>query len=119
MKKLEELNISPLPWTLHERCSTANFLMNYGDQYRYISANGNLKERECVAAFRIKDGVCARYADACLLTEAPALFECLREAIVRDCINHDGDCLHCMNNATCQIVKWRNAIARASGEGEV
>lgn len=107
MKKLEELGASPAPWEQDDESALPEVICHLQSGIRYQVAVPYIHSDE------------ETDANTRLICAAPALFECLREAIVRDCINHDGDCLHCMNNTTCQIVKWRNAIARASGEGEV
>ena len=125
MKKLEELGISPTPWTLHERSSTCNFVMNYGDQYRYISAGGNTNEKECVAAFKIKKGVCIKYADANLLTAAPDLYDAAfkTEAVLEKLFTLDEFAALLKSGAADALIacreELRSALAKASGEGEV
>lgn len=106
MKKLEELGVSPAPWT--------KVFDEYGDEEsKYQVAVSD--ERFPIGAVTLIGNYCEE--DACLIAAAPELYECLREEFEKVCIN-DGKCTDCPFVSQCRVKKWRTALAKASGEGE-
>ena len=106
MKKLEELGISPTPWSVE---STPNIL--HPDVISSVKT-----DIVCIG--------CRDYANARLIAAAPELYKCLREAVVEnchDCGNLDNemsayqDDFVCHNDK-CFVKKWRHALAKAAGE---
>ena len=98
MKTLEQLGISPVPWT------------KAGD---IVDDN---EGRVIFNAYEDDD-----YANARLMAAAPKLYEALREAIIEICLK----CKHCSgypsynyaNTKTgCFVEKWRDVLAEAAGE---
>lgn len=103
MKTLEELGISPTPW-------------------RVLEWNG-VSSQTCYTVESATHTVCdlnndddAR-SDASLISDAPELYECLREAVseaCKRCYSHeDGECR--LRGDTCMVQRWRAALERAGG----
>ena len=101
MKTLEQLGISPTPWT------------KAGD---IVDDN---EGRVIFNAYEDDD-----YANARLIAAAPKLYKSLREAIIEIC----HKCKHCSgypsyncaNTKTgCFVEKWRDVLSEAAGESEV
>ena len=95
MKKLEELGISPAPWS-------GNFCGRVEDADGEFVANSN---NTCVGQF---------------VAEAPKLYEFLREAVIETC--HNFECCGpypeyaCNGSKDCFVKRWRAALAKATGE---
>ena len=103
MKRLEELGVSPAPWRVEERPMSS------------IVYEGRTTH-ECAS-------VCAsigtrREADMKLITAAPDLYECLREAVISRC---GGRCdwsngWECQfPDEMCEVQRWRKALEKAGG----
>lgn len=104
MKSVEELGISPLPWTLGSLVLGSDGLV----------ARSSIDDAD--------DGVVAgdallRDADARLMTASPKLYERLSEAVRDKC--------HCCDASEddkrelcdqCIVADWKEALAEASGE---
>lgn len=108
MKRIEELGISPWPWSFADdgigeydiRCSG----VSYGEDY----------EGDDIIAQSIQK------KDAPMLAAAPELYEALREAVSDKCVgccrridDENGNCA-----TLCMVGNWRKALAKASGEEE-
>ena len=101
--KIEELDISPAPWTVNELGSA-------------------------VISESAEDIVCPICADdkgrrdANLIAAAPELFDCLREAVVEMCYRCDDYCAdNCGCNekpGKCFVQRWRAALTKAAGGAE-
>ena len=108
MKTLEQLGISPAPWSVDE--------------------HNNIRKRDghTLAVTMVSDayGHDRTKNDARLIAAAPDMYEALREAILAECIG----CRYCgphpkyeCDNHDCRQApaKWRAALAKAAGESEV
>lgn len=104
MKKLEELGISPVPWNVEN---------TNADKFKHVLDRNNM----VVVLSAVK-------TDSALISAAPELYRCLREAVVEnchDCGNLDNemsayqDDFVC-NNDKCFVKKWRDTLAKAAGE---
>lgn len=95
MKTIEELGISPTPWSV-ESYETVNnhYVVDNSDHAIFLfsrSVNGK--------------------ANACITAAAPKMYECLTEAVEMQCHEcQGGDCYNC------QFRRWKDALAEASGE---
>lgn len=114
MKKLEELGISPAPWELWNVSGMFNKLVNLRDNYEVAKAQDGSEVHFCSL---LKDKA-ANLANARIIAAAPELYECLREEFEKICTN-DGKCTDCQFVGQCRVKKWRTALAKASGEGDV
>ena len=103
MKKLEELGISPTPWKVCDE----------------RSLGGDVIGIECAEKFAdlVAGDVILKEADATIMSAAPELYECLYEAVYFHCSRCPAHGCGC--NKDCLFHKWRLALAKASGEGEV
>ena len=112
MKTLEQLGISPAPWSI-------DYDYDDGVPYRVnCTRPRGLSNR----VFDDCDGILD--ADALLIAAAPELYKSLREAIIEIChdcpdcdVNSDYKCSN--QNCVGQAALWRAALAKASGESEV
>lgn len=106
MKKLEDLNIQPTPWSVDDDGCVLDANGEHVNDYMYMP--------ECGCA----------YSTAILVKTAPKLYAALHEAIVEVC--HDcpscGSCppeYACYEEkGKCFVQKWRKVLAEAAGEGE-
>ena len=98
--KLEELGISAAPWSINELGSAV------------ISEAA--EDIVCPLCVDVKGE-----KDANLIAAAPALYDCLREAVGEHCGMcdgiHDG---HCIAAQKCFVQRWREALAKAAGGAE-
>lgn len=97
MKNLEELGISPTPWKKVNEYGFLKFRDSegydvacvYGEDDKNIIANGNV------------------------LAASPKMYKYLSEAVEMQCYDcKGGDCYNC------QVGRWKDALAEASGEVE-
>ena len=110
MKTLEELGISPWPWSVthYSGCDWSQVF----DRDRGLVTAGS------------EDGFCGTN-EAPLIAAAPELYEALREAVADRCTechevnDYESDIgtewQMCMD---CPVRKWRAALAKAAGESE-
>lgn len=104
MKKLEELGISKVPWSTYVTKKEVTIVTSAGFN--------DLEASLCRGKNRV--------ANARLIAVAPELYECLCESIEEKCsacIRENGVC-QMRDGHACGIMKWRAAIAKASGETE-
>lgn len=109
MKTLEELGISPTPWTVV-----------------YDPDNGIPFRIECTRPKGFSNRVLDDFdglleSDAHLLKTAPKMYEALREAIIEDCrlcysCSGHPDYTCGLKNDNCFVKKWRAILAEARGE---
>ena len=103
MKKLEELGASPAPWEIDDPW-TGDIICHLKNGIEYQVATPYIHSDE------------ETDANARLIAAAPEMYECLREAVEYHC--QDRCPAHgCGCNKDCLFYKWRDAIAKASGEG--
>lgn len=104
MKTIEELGISPTPWTL------GSLIIGSDGLYARSSVDDS-EERVVVGDSLVKE------EDARIIAAAPKLYECLLNAVIDrccDCLNHVG--WTCESDEDCPVKKWRAALAEAAGE---
>lgn len=95
MKTIDELKISPWPWSLESYETTdTHYVIDFIDQkvVRFCKKRSGKKNARLIAA-------------------APEMYQCLTEAVVMQC--HDckgGDCYNC------EIRRWKDTLAKAEGE---
>lgn len=109
MKTLEELGISPTPWSENKWQSPDDYGHDVQDSKRNLICE----------MFLMQGG--SRKPNASLIAAAPKLYEALREAIIEKCHMCDSCSGHpdyeCENKESqCYVKKWRSALAEASGE---
>lgn len=112
MKKLEELGISPAPWR--------KVYDEYGDeeaQYQVAVADARFP----VGAVTLSGNYCE--ADAMLIAASPELYTSLHDAVEEKCTechqinDYESDIgVEWQMCKGCQVKKWRDALAKASGE---
>ena len=109
MKSIEELGISPLPWKVRTE-PHGSFVTD---------ANGSQS-----VAFCCEESVCSggkvthtpRKRNARLVSAAPELYECLREAVLLKCSGCASDAEEeCLWQGECFAKKWRAALEKAGG----
>ena len=94
MKTLEELGISPTPWSV---------------DLHTVVANDGCQLIDYDLAFY-------REEDAELVSASPEMYECLREAVLlkcSGCASDAGD--KCLWQGECFAKKWRAALEKAGG----
>lgn len=107
MKKLEELGITPTPWTAV--CE---------GPWSHMVWSGKYPDKELVAAMQGN----TREADSALIAAAPDLYSSLREASIILCTRcehgRDGGetCSCTRDNSKCVVKRWRAVLAAAQGE---
>lgn len=103
MKRLDELGISPAPWTA------------YVDEDFDSNDEVRGKNNEIILCD-------APHADARLVAAAPDLYECLRKAVNKYCYDCGGG--ECMRSGRCVcegrkhkccVKRWRKALEKAGG----
>lgn len=113
MKSIEELNISPWPWKVRHE--------NHGS---FVTSDGGSQSVAfCAEESCFKDGKVTRTPrkrNARLISAAPEMYECLREAVNESCkmcysYKFDDQC-HLSKHDSCFIQRWRAALAKAAGE---
>lgn len=104
MKRIDDLGISPRPWS--SECGISAYRVRSSDN-------------ECVTV------ICSRHArrDSRLISAAPELYDALREAVIgmcHDCPNCSGYPNYGCKDKACECfpAKWREALAKAAGEEE-
>ena len=111
MKTLEQLGISPAPWT-----NTINTEEPFEINSVWDARNG------CV----LSGGYSESLNDARLIAAAPELYEALREAVKEKCTechqinDYESDIgVEWQMCKGCPVKKWRSVLANAAGESEV
>ena len=111
MKKLEELGISPAPWRIcDERCLDGSI----------VGVESSDKKSDLVAG-----DIVITEANARLIAAAPELYDALYEAVEEKCTechqinDYESDIgVEWQMCKGCPVKKWRDALAKASGEEE-
>lgn len=121
MKRLEELGISPAPWSAGTNPAIATLLD--GRVGKCIYANGDVNNTPYVGFANVVEGdTISAIRNARLFAAAPELYECLREAVVEMCHGHAccGEDYECNGvDRDCFVRRWRAALAKAAGEEAV
>lgn len=105
MKKLEELGASPAPWEQDDESALPEIICHLQSGIRYQVAVPYIHSDE------------ETDANTRLICAAPELYECLYEAVEFHCSKCPAHGCGC--NRDCLFHKWRLALSKASGEGEV
>jgi len=111
MKTIDELGISPMPWSVRDEVP-----LDGGDDpcgKWLVDGDGN----DLITALD-GDGIDGITANARLIAAAPELYKALNEAVENmEEIECDPDgCAACLNNFDCVIPKFRAALAKAGGK---
>lgn len=112
MKSINELNISPWPWSYVYEKFVAPF-SDHGSDYHYVNeANGS----HVVSSFSCEDDENAK-ADARLMAAAPEMYEALEEAQRETCWRCHGSEVPRGDEGCeqCIVAGWIEALEKAGG----
>lgn len=104
MKPIEELNISPWPWSLESYETTdTHYVIDFIDQevVRFCKKSSGKK-------------------NARIMSAAPDMYECLLEAVEDKCrkckAEWYGECVTADGKDCEMVAKWKSVLAKAAGE---